>query len=199
MGLTPVPDDHVATIVTALEMRKRPRPRPMPQSMLSLAHWRAPDSDKYRALFRRVGAPWLWYSRLVLPEAGLRAILDDPAVEIRAVRDRAGIEVGMLELDFRSAGECVLSYFALVPELIGKGHGRWLMAQTLALAWRTGVERLWVHTCTLDHPAALPFYRKAGFTAFRRTIETFPDPRAHGILPADAAPQLPLLTGSSRR
>jgi hypothetical protein len=75
----------------------------------------------------------------------------------------AGIELGMLELDFRVRGQLRISYFGLVPELTGKGNGGWLMAQALALAWRKGVERVWVHTCTLDHPSALGFYRHHGF------------------------------------
>jgi GNAT superfamily N-acetyltransferase len=114
-------------------------------------------------------------------------------VEIYAVTDPRGIEVGLLELDFRSAPDCDLSFFGLVPQLNGKGHGQWLMAQAKALAWRKGVERLRVHTCTLDSSAALGFYIKAGFVATRREIETFADPRLAGILPRDCAPHVPLL------
>ncbi|KQT31698.1 GCN5 family acetyltransferase [Sphingomonas sp. Leaf412] len=193
MGLTPVPPDEVATIVTTLEMRRRPPLRPLPASPLRLVRWAMPDPDKYRILFRRVGARWLWYSRLAMDDAALTAIVHDPDIHVHAAVDRAGVEVGMLELDFRHAGQCELSYVALVPELAGKGLGRWLMAEALARAWAPGVERVWLHTCTLDHPHALGFYRAQGFDPIRRTIETFPDPRVTGLLPADCAPQLPLL------
>lgn len=99
----------------------------------------------------------------------------------------------MVELDLRTAGACEIGYFALVPDLAGRGLGRWLMAETLARAWRPGIERVWLHTCTLDHPSALNFYRAQGFVAIRRTVETFADPRALGLLPTDAAPQIPYL------
>jgi hypothetical protein len=56
-----------------------------------------------------------------------------------------------------------------------------------------GIRRVHVHTCTLDHPAALGAYRRAGFTAYKRAVETFRDPRLLGILPADCAPQVPLI------
>ena len=104
----------------------------------------------------------------------------------------------MLELDFRVEGTCELSYFGLVPELTGKGNGNWLMAQALGLAWRKGVDRVWVHTCTLDHPAALGFYRRHGFVPYKRTVESFADPRIAGVLSPDAAPHVPCL-GSARR
>jgi GNAT superfamily N-acetyltransferase len=112
------------------------------------------------------------------------------------VIDRSGIEVGMLELDFARQGECLIRFLGLVPELSGRGHGKWLFAQTLALAWRPGIGRVHVNTCSLDHPAALPSYLKAGFTAYKRAFESFPDPRLAGLLPTSVAPQLPLI-GSS--
>ena len=92
-----------------------------------------------------------------------------------------------------SRGECELAFIGLVPELAGKGHGRWLLAEAISRAWRDGVKRVHVHTCSLDHPAALAAYRRAGFTPYRRAVERFPDPRLLGILPRDCAPQVPLL------
>lgn len=193
MALIPVANGQVATIVTTLEMRERPRPRPLPDAPLALVRWREPALPKYRALFTRVGSPWLWFSRLVMDDTRLSAIIHDESVEVYAVTDRAGIEVGMLELDFRASGACELGYVALVPELTGRGYGRWLMAHALTRAWAPGVEQVWVHTCTLDHPRALGFYRASGFVAVSRTVETFDDPRATGVLPADAAPHVPFL------
>lgn len=193
MALTPVEPGMVATVVTHLEMRERPRPAPIPPAPLRLVPWKQPDIAAYRTLFRRVGAPWLWFSRLVMADAELTAILHDPAVEVYAVTDPRGTEVGLLELDFRSLPDCELGFFGLVPELNGKGLGRWLMAQAKSLAWRKGVERFWVHTCTLDSPAALGFYIKSGFVPYGREVETFADPRIAGILPRDAAPHVPLL------
>jgi GNAT superfamily N-acetyltransferase len=193
MGLTPVPDGHVAAVVTTLEMRRRPPLRPMPDSHLRLAAWDSPAPEKYRTLFARVGAPWLWFSRLTMDDATLGAIIGDPDVSVLAVVDRQGIEVGLLELDYRVAGECELSFVGLVPELTGDGHGRWLMAEALNRAWRKGVERVWMHTCSLDHPSALGFYRASGFTPISRAVETFPDPRLTGHLSRDAAPQVPII------
>jgi len=187
MPLIDIPNGHVGAVVTFLEMTARPPLRPLPASPLRLERWKTPDPAKYRTLFRRVGAPWLWFSRLLMDDARLAAEI----AEVHAVTDRNGIEVGILELDFRTPGECLIRFLGLVPELAGKGHGAWLFAQTLALAWRPGVTRVHVNTCSLDHPAALPSYLKAGFRAFRRAFESFPDPRLAGLLPPETAPQIP--------
>jgi GNAT superfamily N-acetyltransferase len=199
MGLQPVEPHVLATVVTSLEMTAKPRPRMIPPAPFRLNRWKAPAPDKYRALFRRVGERWLWFSRLVMTDDALTAIIHDPAIEIFAVEDVRGIEVGLLELDFRAPGQMEIGFFGFIPELAGKGHGAWLMAQALALGWRPGVQRIWVHTCTLDHPGALNFYRKNGFQAYERAIETFVDPRHAGILPVDAAPHVPMLQADMRR
>jgi GNAT superfamily N-acetyltransferase len=188
VALIDIPDGHLGAVVTYLEMRARPKPRPLPDSPLRLERWRDPDPDRYRLLFRRVGGKWLWFSRLTMSDEKLRAEI----AEVHAIVDPAGIEVGMLELDFRMPGECLIRFLGLVPELAGRGHSGWLFARTLALAWRPGVALVRVNTCTLDHPAALPAYLRAGFRAVRRAFESFPDPRLSGLLPADIAPQTPL-------
>jgi GNAT superfamily N-acetyltransferase len=192
MSYEPVPDGELAAIVTFLEMRKPPNFQ-IPASNLSMRRIERPEVDRYRQLFRRIGQTWLWFSRLVLSDERLAAIIQDEAVELYVIVDEIGADIGMLELDFREEGECEIAFIGLLPELAGLGHGRWLMGETLRLAWREGIRRVHVHTCTLDHPAALPAYRHAGFRAFRRAVERFPDPRLTGIRPKDAAPQVPLL------
>jgi len=196
VSLEAVPDGKLAAVVTYLEMRQRPV-TPIPPSPLRLERIERPEVSSYRSLFARVGSPWLWFSRLVMADAELRDIIGDAAVELFEIRDGEAV-VGMLELDAREPGSCELAFVGLVPELAGRGHGRWLLGEAVALAWaRPSVTRVHVHTCSLDHPAALTAYRRAGFVAVRRAVETFIDPRLAGVLPRDVAPQIPLVGGPS--
>lgn len=193
-GSTDVPPGKIAVIVTSLEMRARPPVRSDPPG----ARWRLqsaprPDLDWFRDVFRRVGTDWLWFSRLVMTDDALRAVIHDPAVEVYTlVQD--GRDAGLLELDFRVRDECELSFFGVVPDAVGTGAGRWLMNRALEIAWARPIRRFWVHTCTADHPRALGFYLRSGFRAFRRQIEIADDPRLSGHLPHGAAPLTPLLT-----
>lgn len=184
-----IPDGMVGTVVTYLEMRQRPAPAGIPESPLRIERWAELDPERYRALFRRVGGRWLWFSRLQMDDATLLA----KAAEVHGVTAPDGSDAGLLELDFSTPGECLIRFLGLAPELAGRGHGKWLFAQTMALAWRDGVQRLRVHTCSLDHPAALPSYLRAGFTPYARAFESFPDPRLAGLLSRDVAPQVPIL------
>ena len=191
MSLVDIPAGQLAAVVTYLEMRARPDELAIPPSPLKL-HPITASPDEYRTLFRGVGAPWLWFSRLVMGDAELRAIIDHPAVELFEVKD-GDQAVGMLELDRRIGQECELSFVGLVLAYAGHGHGRWLLAEAVAQAWAGDTRRVHVHTCSLDHPAALGAYRRAGFAAVARKVETFVDPRLAGILPRDAAPHIPLV------
>jgi GNAT superfamily N-acetyltransferase len=192
MSYESVTDGELAAVVTYLEMRTPPE-HSVPSSPLSLTRVEVPQPEHYRRLFRLIGANWLWFSRLILDDAHLAAIIQHPKVELDSIHNESGREVGMIELDFREPHECELSFIGLIPELSGKGHGRWLLAETIRRAWREGIDRVHVHTCSLDHPAALSAYRRAGFTPYKRAIERFPDPRLLGILPRDCAHQIPLI------
>jgi GNAT superfamily N-acetyltransferase len=192
-GYYDLPPGKIAAVVTYLEMTERPAPRPVPALPgLSLRRVERPELGWYRDLFRRVGSDWLWFSRLVMPDDEARAAIGDPAVEVYALGCE-GRDEGLLELDRRARDEVELAYFGLTPGMVGTGAGRWLMDRAIELAWRPETRRFFVHTCSLDHPAALAFYVRSGFRAYKRTVEVADDPRLVGHLPETAAAWLPLI------
>ena len=196
-GYSDVPAGKLAAVVTCLEMRAPPPGRADPaQAGIALERIARPDAAWYRDLYGRIGAEWLWASRLAMADVDLAGILHHPDVEVHAVM-KDGRGEGLLELDFREEGSCELAFFGLTPATIGNGTGRWLMNRAIARAWsRDGhppIRRFWVHTCTLDAPQALSFYIRSGFTPVKRQVEVFDDPRLTGLLPETAAPQVPIL------
>ncbi|MCA3573198.1 MAG: GNAT family N-acetyltransferase [Aestuariivirga sp.] len=196
-GYHPLPPGHLANVVTCLEMTEKPPLRPVPEvAGLSLERLGAADTQRFRALFRAIGQDIMWFSRLVMAEETLAGIIGDPKVHSHALV-KQGRDIGLLELDFREAGQCELSFFGLVPSEVGSGAGRFLMNAALERAWGQPITRMWVHTCTFDHPNALSFYRRSGFRPYQVMVEVHPDPRLTGHLPREASPQVPLLEGTS--
>jgi GNAT superfamily N-acetyltransferase len=191
-GYSDIPAGKIAAIVTHLEMTVRPASRPDPAGAWSLRRVETPPLDWFRDLYRRVGEEWLWFSRIRMPDAELAAIIQAPLVEVYAL-EHEGRDEGLLELDFRQAGQGELAFFGVTEKLIGSGAGRWLMNRALELVWSRPVGRVWVHTCTLDHPAALAFYQRSGFRAFRRQIEVADDPRLDGSAPRAVARHVPVI------
>ncbi len=196
-GYTDLPKGKIASVVTYLEMRERPALDVTTSQNFRVRHVPQPDLHWYRELYRRVGSAWLWFGRLLLNDDELRNIIWDDHVEIFALESGSSPEAqGFLELDYRVNGDVEIAYFGLASGLIGTGAGRFLLHHALERAWShiPVPNRFWLHTCNLDHPRALQFYQSAGFKAYKYAIEVVDDPRLSGVLPKDAAPQLPLLS-----
>lgn len=190
-GLIELPPGKIAAIATYLEMRTPPDRTPsgtLPGRLERISG----DLARYRSLYARIGEPWLWFSRTILPDERLRAIIGHPGVEAMVLMVE-GRDVGLAELDRRHPGECELSFFGLVPEFCGKGIGSALMDEAIRRSFARPIRRLWLHTCTLDHPAAMSFYLKAGFRPYRRAIEIADDPRLTGHMRRGAAPLFPVV------
>lgn len=192
-GFMAVPPGKVATIVTSLEMTAPPQPALAvpPPAGARLTRVERPGLDWYRHLFRKVGEEWLWFSRLRLADEALAVIIHDAAVFVHVLHVD-GAEAGILELDFRSADECEIAFFGITPAFIGRGVGGYLMREAIARSWAAPINRLWVHTCTLDHPAALQFYRHMGFRAYAQQVEIADDPRMLGELPPTMGKHVPM-------
>jgi GNAT superfamily N-acetyltransferase len=191
-GYSDIPAGKIAAVVTHLEMTARPALRPDPAGARSLRRVDAPGLDWFRDLYRRVGEEWLWFSRIRMPDAELAERLHAPQLEVYALVDD-GRDEGLLELDFRGSGQCEIGMFGVTAKLVGTGAGRWLMNRALDIAWSRPVERVWLHTCTFDHPAALAFYQRSGFRAFRRQVEVADDPRLDGTAPREVARHVPVI------
>lgn len=139
---------------------------PAPCDWLSVLHVQAPTVDEYRDLYNAVGRKFHWLSRRKLSDAELAAVIQHPLNELHVLQV-AGTPAGFAELDRRQPGEIELVQFGLTREFIGRGLGKWFLQWTIDKAWSDQPRRFWLHTCTLDHPAALPNYLKAGFVLFK--------------------------------
>jgi GNAT superfamily N-acetyltransferase len=191
-GYSDIPAGKIAAVVTHLEMTARSAPRPNPPGAWALRKVEMPGVDWFRELYLRVGAEWMWFARVKMSTADLAKKIQSPRVDIYALVHE-GRDEGLLELDFREAEACEIGMFGVTPELIGSGAGHWLMNRALELAWSRDVRRVWLHTCSFDHPAALRFYQRAGFRPFRRQIVVGDDPRLDGTAPRHVASHVPII------
>ncbi|MFN8379289.1 MAG: GNAT family N-acetyltransferase [Anaerolineae bacterium] len=140
---------------------------------LKLTHWRAPDVDRYRALYRAVGGSLRWRDRLIMPDGELSEALESPdcSVWVLTVDDQTA---GYFEL-VKQGESTELAYFGLTPPFYGQGLGKHLLSAAIERGWQDGAHRLWVHTCNLDAPAALDNYQKRGFVLYQTTEEPMPE------------------------
>jgi ribosomal protein S18 acetylase RimI-like enzyme len=134
----------------------------------------------YRYLYGEVGRAYHWRDRLSWTDDQLRELLADASVSVWVMYGE-GTPLGFFELRAHDDGSVEIAYFGLLPEFVGQGLGKLMLSAAVEQAWSSGARRVWLHTCTLDSPAALPNYVARGFRAFREEryeVELPADPGA---------------------
>ena len=153
---------------TYLELRDPGDLRPAPDTELQARVQRVDPCpvDVYRALYREVGERWHWRDRLAWSNDRLAEHLARDGVTVFVMR--VGDDVaGYFELEQHGDDSVEIAYFGLRPEFFGRGLGGALLTHAVREAWGLGARRVWLHTCTLDSPRALPNYLARGFQPFK--------------------------------
>lgn len=178
------PGTRAAVTVTFLRMSSRPAGHgqvlPADTDLVRLS---GPTVPFYRYLYDTVGGPHLWWLRRAMPDVELARLLAEPAVSVHVLY-RGGEPAGFFELDRRVAA-VNLSYFGLLPQMVGRGMGSAFLRAAIDLAWDGGAGAMTVNTCTADHPAALPNYLRAGFRPTRTVREIWDIPAHLGLAVPD--------------
>ncbi len=175
------PCDTIAVTVTFLRMDAPPM-MPVPEIPAATRTERVfmPTVGFYRYLYNTVGANYVWWLRRIMPDGELARMLDDPSLEIHVLY-KDGEPAGFFELDARYGTSVNLSYFGLMPHVIGTGCGPGFLRQAIDAAWQSRPRTVTVNTCTADHPRALPNYLLAGFKPLRSVQEIWDVPTHLGL------------------
>jgi GNAT superfamily N-acetyltransferase len=134
---------------------------------VAVAHVPDPSPALYRLCYRTVGAQYHWRDRWDWSDAEIRAHLANPDNTLY-VATRAGTLAGYYELRWVADDDSVeIAYFGLAPGELGRGLGKHLLSCAVRDAWALRPKRVWLHTCTLDHPNAMPNYVARGFVPYK--------------------------------
>ena len=151
--------------VTFLEMQdKKLAPAPLPGTRFEILQKPVPVNE-YRKYYYGVGQQYCWLDRMVMPDDELSEKINASNVDIYIFYfndEPAGYIEFVVEEKYTE-----ILYFGLMPAFIGKGLGKYFLQWVIAKAWDYNPEWIQLNTCTLDHPNALPNYKKAGFKEVR--------------------------------
>jgi len=173
----------LTSVITYLEMTEPPTSPtpPRPAAKIALLRAEKPPLSFYRYLYNTIGQDWVWYERREMDDESLLSVIHHQDVEIYVLYVD-GAPAGICELDRRENPDIELTYFGLLPEFIGRGLGGFFLRWGIDQAWTHEPRRLWIHTCTEDHPNALPKYQQAGFVAYDQETIEIDDPRDSGLM-----------------
>ncbi|GAA5526097.1 hypothetical protein Maes01_02691 [Microbulbifer aestuariivivens] len=167
--------DNTAPVTTYyLEMTAahQLREKPQPEGLVVMeAEQKEFRFNRY--LYQLVGEPWQWVDKLSLPDAEWRRYAEREQLRTWVAYERGSI-AGYYELEQQPQGNIQIAYFGLAPRYVGRGFGGYLLSHALRSAWDWNPEqtrRVWVHTCTLDHPGALANYQARGMSVYKTETE----------------------------
>jgi len=165
-----IPSQSVRTFLELRDITDL-KPAAMPDAAVRVEPVLECPASFWRYLYTEVGRAYHWIDRLPWTDEEIRRYLADPDVSLWLMTV-AGAPAGYFELRHDRVGGTEIAYFGLLPEFTGRGLGGYLLTVAVQRAWTTGTERVWLHTNTLDHPAALPNYLKRGFRPFHSETYT---------------------------
>lgn len=122
--------------------------------------------ELFRRLYVEVGKNYHWIDRLPWTDEDISAHLARPEISVWLMT-YDNKRAGYFELRKCEDGSTEVAYFGLLPNFLGRGLGKHLLTSATEQAWKDGANRVWLHTCTLDDPAALPNYLKRGFKPYK--------------------------------
>ena len=128
-----------------------------------------PGVIEYLRIYRLVGDKYKWSDRLMLPHDKVKKLIASKDTDIFLLKHNDNV-AGFVEFDYSKIGETEIVYFGLTEKYIGMKLGKPFLSWAIDYAWDRDITRLWLHTCDLDHEAALPFYQKMGFRIFDEKI-----------------------------
>jgi GNAT superfamily N-acetyltransferase len=156
-------------IIYYLEMTDRANlrfsSRSHPEATIQCAELPIPEFNRF--LYSAVGGEWHWHERLSWNYDRWMQWLDRPQQETWVAYVRS-TPAGYVELERQPTGSVEIAYFGLLPQFIGQGLGGQLLGFGINRAWEMGAERVWVHTCSLDHPSALRNYQARGLRLYKQ-------------------------------
>lgn len=141
-------------------------PRRSEQQDIQVARVATPIPELNRFFYSSVGGNWFWTERLAWSYQQWLDYLGRPELETW-VLSAAGIPAGYCELVAQAEGNMEISHFGLLPAFLGQGLGAHLLTCSVERCWKRGARRIWLHTDSLDHPAALAHYQARGFRIYR--------------------------------
>ena len=160
----------ITTIYLEMTDSAQLRPRPCDDPCFRVLEASVKQWRFNRFLYDLVGVDWAWTDKLSWSDEQWQSYVEDEHLRT-FVAYHAGSPAGYFELS-RNGREVEIAYFGLAPVFVGKGYGGALLARALEEAWRMEPDRVWVHTCSLDHPYAVANYQARGMVVYK--TETSP-------------------------
>ena len=141
--------------------------KPISSDCFSLKEESKDNFDLNKFFYKQIGKRHQWVDRLIWQDKDWLKYISNENLKTYIFK-RENDLVGYFELIFNN-NDCEIAYFGILEEFIGKGYGGFLLSEALKIGFKRA-NRIWVHTCSLDHPNAIENYKSRGMKIFKTEI-----------------------------
>ena len=143
----------------------KPSNKPNDSCKLSLID--PPDFQLNKFFYKKIGLEHRWIDRLVWDDSKWTNYVEHPKVKTYILRENVNL-VGYFEtiIDIERKN-CEIAYFGILSEYFGKKYGGYLLSEAISKSFVNNIDKVWVHTCSLDHKNALKNYQSRGMKIFK--------------------------------
>ncbi|MBD1164855.1 GNAT family N-acetyltransferase [Pelagibacterales bacterium SAG-MED13] len=126
------------------------------------------DFQLNKFFYKNIGKDHRWVDRLVWSDEQWIEYTSDKKVKTYIVKKNNDL-AGYFELIFHEyQNEVEIAYLGLLPEYQNQNLGSYLLSSAIKKSFLKKIERVWVHTCSLDHKNALNNYISRGMKIFKK-------------------------------
>tara|TARA_B100000579_G_C22628886_1_gene755580 strand:- start:379 stop:891 length:513 start_codon:yes stop_codon:yes gene_type:complete len=141
-----------------------------PDENLKLELIKSKDFELNKFFYKQVGKKYQWIDRLVWEDTTWQKYTSNRNLKTYVLKKNEDL-IGYFELIHnKELNDCEIAYFGIMEEFFNKGFGGYLLSEAIKLGFKLEVKRVWVHTCSLDHPNAIFNYKSRGMQIFKSEI-----------------------------
>ena len=138
-----------------------------PSNNLNISLIEEPDFQLNKFFYKEIGKKHRWMDRLLWTEKNWIEYLNSLEVKTYVLKEDHNLAGYFEQIFHNEKNDCEIAYFGVLEEFIGKKYGGYLLSEAIKESFKLGVNRVWVHTCSLDHKHALDNYKSRGMKIFK--------------------------------
>ena len=128
------------------------------------------DFQLNKFLYKYIGKKYHWIDRLSWTDKTWVDYVSNSKLSTYTLKNKEDL-VGYFELIYhKDKKECEIVYFGILEEYFGKKLGGFLLSEAIKKSFKLDTNRVWLHTCSLDHENALKNYLSRGMSVFKSEI-----------------------------
>ena len=141
-----------------------------PNNKCELLKINPPDFQINKFFYKQIGSDHRWIDRLVWDDQKWVSYVSNPNVKTYVLKENDDLVGYFEQIINQEKNDCEIAYFGILEEFFSKGYGGYLLSEAIKLGFQSNVKRVWVHTCSLDHPNAILNYKSRGMQVFKNEI-----------------------------